>query len=51
MSQTEASTYALVSCDWLAQHLNDPGVRLVEDAAEPPAPPPAICLGCPTVFY
>ena len=35
MSQTEASTYALVSCDWLAQHLNDPGVRLVEVSATP----------------
>ena len=35
MSQTNFSAAELVSCDWLADHLNDPDVRVIEVSANP----------------
>jgi thiosulfate/3-mercaptopyruvate sulfurtransferase len=35
MSQTKLSPPELVSCDWLADHLNDPDVRVIEVSARP----------------
>ena len=35
MSQTNFSATELVSSDWLADHLNDPDVRVIEVSASP----------------
>ncbi len=35
MSQTRFSPTELVSCDWLADHLHDPNVRVIEVSARP----------------
>jgi thiosulfate/3-mercaptopyruvate sulfurtransferase len=35
MNHIATSASPLVSCDWLAHHLNDPGVRLLEVSAAP----------------
>ena len=35
MIHTNSSATALVSCDWLADHLNDPDVRIIEVSANP----------------
>jgi thiosulfate/3-mercaptopyruvate sulfurtransferase len=38
MGQTKLSPPELVSCDWLAEHLNDPDVRVIEVSSRPDGP-------------
>ena len=35
MHQSETSPQSLVSCDWLARHLHDPHLRILEVSASP----------------